>query len=755
MTTTTPDTTALQEAALDYAARGWHVFPLHTIHDGRCSCGNPNCDSPAKHPRTAHGLKDATADAARIRAWWACWPDANIGVVAGASGLLVLDIDPAKGGDESLERLVSEHGPLPDTVESLTGGGGRHLFFKRPDGKLGNSSGRLGAGLDTRGDGGYVVAPPSVHVSGRQYAWEVSSDPAEVGVADAPAWLVGLLRDTAPPPASAPPSPTPPDEDGRFDRAADAVARIHMQDHSDGSRRLFAYCCRAVEHGLSDAEAVRLVRAAEHEQSFPRSYSHGEIVQRVRDAERRCVRGAALTVAADLAKRASLCTDIGNAARFALAHLWDAWWCQASGTWYLWDGRRWAPDQTLRPLALAKEIALSIYDEARQAGDDKRREALGKWANTSQRRDRLTAMLELAKPDLAVRPDQLDADPWLLNVLNGTIDLRTGELRPHRREDLITRLAPVRYDPDAKLPLWERFLHESTGGDQELIAFLARAIGYSLIGSTPEECLFFVYGPTATGKSTLMEAVKAALGDYALSADFESFLKRRQAGGPRNDIARLAGRRFVLGVEVEEGSEMAVGLLKLLTGGDTVAARFLYREAFEFTPRFTLWLAANHRPKVPDDDDAAWRRIHTIPFAHIVPPAKRDPTLKARLRDPADSGPAVLAWAVRGCLDYLQRGGLAVSEAVKEATAEYRAEMDPLKPFLDDCCILGPNLYVRRDFLRKAYEAWRKEVGARPLGPQAFTEQCRRHGFAEATKRFDRSRRIWGGVGLRHEDPDT
>ncbi|GAF94460.1 unnamed protein product, partial [marine sediment metagenome] len=179
------------DAALRYAARGWPVLPLHGIRDRGCTCGRPDCSSPGKHPRTARGLKDATTDNQRIKAWWQQWPDANVGVATGnTSGLVVLDVDPRNGGDDILDDLLAAHGPLPETIESVTGGGGRHLFFKHPGGLIRTRPNALGRGLDLKADGGYIVAPPSLHANGRRYEWELSSDPKDVAVADCPGWLL-------------------------------------------------------------------------------------------------------------------------------------------------------------------------------------------------------------------------------------------------------------------------------------------------------------------------------------------------------------------------------------------------------------------------------------------------------------------------------------------------------------------------------------------------------------------------------------
>ena len=340
----------------------------------------------------------------------------------------------------------------------------------------------------------------------------------------------------------------------------------------------------------------------------------------------------------------------------------------------LWSSVRWENDSTGGIELLAKRTVGEIYRAAAKLKADER-EVLVKHALASESRAAINAMVMLARsePGIPVRQSELDASPWLLNCLNGVVDLTTGELRPHRREDLLTRLCPVRYDAAARSELWEKMLQDATGGNRDLLNFLQAAAGYSITGATDEEVLFFVHGPAASGKSTFLESLKATLGDYAKTADFESFVQRREAGAVRNDIAELAGRRFVVSIEVDQGKKLAEGLVKLLTGGDTVRARFLYHESFEFTPVFKLWLAANHAPRVKDDDTAMWRRILRIPFDQTIPPQKRRPLVKATLRNPAISGPAILAWAVEGALRWREER-LHVPDVIRQATEDYRSE---------------------------------------------------------------------------------
>jgi hypothetical protein len=292
-------------------------------------------------------------------------------------------------------------------------------------------------------------------------------------------------------------------------------------------------------------------------------------------------------------------TDYGNAERLIAAYGRDLRYCYLWGKWLIWTGRRWELDETATVERWAKATVRAIYREAADTPDDKARDALVKHATKSECVTRIQAMVNLAQSELGIpaRPDDFDADPWLFNVQNGTLDRRTGELRPHRREELITKIAAVEYAREAVCPTWLAFLDRVFGGNADLISFIRRATGYSMTGQTVEQVLLLLYGLGANGKSTLLEVVRATLGTYAGQADFATFLARDH-DPVRNDIARLVGTRFVAAVEVEGGRRLAEVLVKTLTGGDTITARFLHREFFEFQPAFKLWLAANHRPVI-------------------------------------------------------------------------------------------------------------------------------------------------------------
>lgn len=446
------------------------------------------------------------------------------------------------------------------------------------------------------------------------------------------------------------------------------------------------------------------------------------------------------------------CTDLANSERLVARHGSDLRYVAATRQWHVSDGRRWRADDTGEIERRAKETARAIYLEAEAAANAARRKELAAHAVRSEAAAKIAAMITLAQSDamVALRADDLDADPWLLNVANGTIDLRTGELRPHRREDLITKLAPVAYDPAARLELFEAFLLQTFGGNADLIRYVQKAAGYSLCGDTREEALFIAHGPTGGGKTSLAEALRAALGDYAATADPESFLtSRRDGAAPRADIARLHGRRLVVGVEVDQDRRMAEGLVKQLTGGDTVVARHLYREHFEFRPQFKLWIFANDAPRVRDDDDAVWRRLRLVPFVHPVPRERRDPQLKAALRDPRVGGPAVLAWAVAGCVLW-QRDGLGTPPVIESATQSYREAQDPVADFIAECAVAEEGAWATIEELYAAYSAWAKAAGERqPLAKRGFGSRLERHGFA--ADRGARGVAIRRGIGLRDQ----
>lgn len=396
-------------------------------------------------------------------------------------------------------------------------------------------------------------------------------------------------------------------------------------------------------------------------------------------------------------------TDVGNAQRLVDGHGQNIRYVPNIG-WHIFNGKKWVSDDTGGIYRFAKESVLGIYHEASLEPDDARRKALVQHASRSQNHNRITAMVSEAQtePEMPLRVSELDADTMRANCLNGTLDLTTGAIGPHRREDYCTKSIPVSYDPLAVCPLWEACLERFFAGNRQLIDYLQRAIGSCLTGETRDQCLFVLYGQGANGKSTFIETIRAMLGDYALETPPETLMAKRNEGGISNDVARLKGARFVSARESEENQRFSESLVKSLTGGDTITARFLHREFFEFKPQFKVWLATNHRPDIRGTDEGIWRRIHLIPFEVFIPPAERDPNLLPKLREEL---PGILAWAVRGCLQWQQQG-LGQPEAVKAATDAYRAEMDTLGSFIQERCYLGESIRIPANELYTAYKRW-------------------------------------------------
>jgi putative DNA primase/helicase len=332
------------------------------------------------------------------------------------------------------------------------------------------------------------------------------------------------------------------------------------------------------------------------------------------------------------------------------------------------------------------------------------------------------------------------AAPWRAAQATGEAapaDLESGTLRDHERADRITKLVPVDCDANAACSRWLAFLEEVLP-DPEVRAFLQRAVSYPLTGLTDEQVLFLLYGTSANGKSTFLEIIREIVGDYGCQTPAETLLAKRDTGIP-NDVARLMGRRFMYAVESEEGQPLAEARIKALTGGDTISARFMRAEWFEFRPQLKLWMGTIHKPRVRGDDHAIWRRIRLVPFTETIPESKRDPRLLDKLRQEL---PGILCWTLEGCRLW-QQHGLAAPQAVQHATAAYRDEEDIFGDFLDDEFEITSAGWVSVKAIGRAYETWCQRVGQRPFGAKAFNSKLRDRGFEE-----DENGGVRGWVGL-------
>jgi len=442
-------------------------------------------------------------------------------------------------------------------------------------------------------------------------------------------------------------------------------------------------------------------------------------------------------------------SDYGNARRLVANFGTDIRYCYDWVRWLVWTGTHWQTDRTGALDRIAKKTALQIYKEVAVMEEDTARKAHLKHAKYSESGTALREMVRLAQsePVVPVEAKHLDANPHFLNCPNGTLDLLTGELRDHCRADLITRVVPAHYDPEARCPMWEDFMHRIMNGNEDLIGFIRRAVGYTLTGDIRERCFFILHGTGANGKSVFLETLRNVLGDeYSIRTPTETLMYKRSDGGVPNDVARLKGARFVSASETDEGKRLAEARIKDMTGGDTISARFMRAEFFDFKPEFKIWLSTNHKPDIRGTDKGIWDRIRLIPFHVRIPEAEQDNKLAQKLLTEL---PGILAWAVRGCMEW-QKDGLGMPAEVRVATADYQAEMDTFANFFADCCVAHAEARVAIKDLYEAHQSWCEENGERHAiqkSQKEFSMKLAERGFVK--KRSGAGGTVvWYGVGL-------
>lgn len=456
--------------------------------------------------------------------------------------------------------------------------------------------------------------------------------------------------------------------------------------------------------------------------------------------------------------------DIGNAKRLIAQHGAALRYVVSIG-WHIWDGKRYAHDPATvaaRRLshATAREMLTYAFDlPSRTKEQEERKKGLMKFAIGSGNTAKINGMLAQAEPYLAVTTDDLDRDPWLLNCSNGTLDLRTKQLRPHSQDDLITKVSPVAYDPNAACPTWERIIMEIFNGDNDMVDYVQRSLGYCLTGLTREQVVFILHGAGSNGKSLMLEIVAEILGDYAAQCPSDTFVESHKGGAIPNDIARLVGARFVSVVETEQDRKLAEGLVKQATGGDRMTARFLRQEFFEFIPKFKLAMATNHKPRVRGTDNAIWRRIRLWPYLVVFADAEgakdgqpvKDLSLKETLMKELEG---IFRWLVDGCKNWQEHGLTKAPDAVMEATTEYRESQDATAGFVAECCHVSPGLHVKVGPLYKVYRNWCERSGETAMSSVAFGLALEEKGFA--SKKGTGGVRERSGLNLRLElDPDA
>ena len=437
-------------------------------------------------------------------------------------------------------------------------------------------------------------------------------------------------------------------------------------------------------------------------------------------------------------------SDVGNARWFVRLQDGSVRYVRERGRWILRAGAMWRESVDGEIERRAKAAVGAILRDVEHMPSEVR-EKLFRHVLKSEQAPRLAAVLTLAGTEEGVSVSQvdLDRDPWLLGLADHmVVDLRTGLLADAtalREGDYVTRQAGCRFNTYAKCPTWLAFLDRVMDGEVAMIEFLQRAIGYSLTGDTREQCMFICHGPGANGKSVFLRTVSEVLGAYGATAAADAFINRRD-GAASNDLARLAGARFVNASEIDEGKSLAEALVKSATGGEAISARFLYREFFSYVPAFKIWLGVNHKPRIRGDDNGIWRRIRLVPFGVTIPPEDRDRELLTKLRREL---PGILNWAIEGC-GVWQREGLRPPATVLNATEAYRAESDVLGEWLDERCVLVAGASIQAKLLYADYRKFIEERGGHPLSMTSWGLRMADRGFQKDEGRLVHYR----GIGL-------
>lgn len=707
-----------------YLVREWPIFPVHWLtEEGKCSCGDPECQRPGKHPLTGHGFKEASYSREQILQWLKRWPACRWGLrmgsrKSGGSGNFALDIDP--DGYGSWELMIDEYqNGAFDTVRTRTPRKGEHYIFLQDDNRdIPCSYSKFAIGIDVRGDGGYIIVPPS---DGYQFLLS----PEDYNVIPAPQWILDRIE-------ALKTSKTPaPQVEGKISSGT----RNSTLASIAGTMRRRGLSQQAIEAALLEENALRCDPPLQETEVLGIAKS----IARYEPEDPVTAKPASPEEPPPQFHR----TDIGNAER--LIHQFGNLirYNDETSRWFIWDGKRWKPDALLDIEVKAIATVRDIYKDAAQAKDADTRKEIAKWGIRSETRARISAMIDMARSFVPILMEDLDTDPMLVNLGNGTFNFSTGELQPHRQEDRITKLIDINYDPEAKCPKWMEFLNLITAKNEALKKFIQVAAGYSLTGRTDEHVFFTLHGEGNNGKTTLTETLRRVGADYAHRTNVESLMLHHRAGtGPSPYIAGLAGKRFVVGSEIQKDKRLNEALVRDLTGGDTLTADFKHQNPFTFRATHKIWLFGNHLPKITDTTVGMWRRVRIIPFLVTIPP-EIDKPMEIVMNEFEAEREGILAWLIEGGLKWVKHG-LPSVDLINEATDHYKQEQDIFEQFLDECCERHPDFSIDRNELFKAMRDWANENNENYLIRQSktwLTYQLKPKGIL-----LDKGRRNYRGI---------
>lgn len=440
-------------------------------------------------------------------------------------------------------------------------------------------------------------------------------------------------------------------------------------------------------------------------------------------------------------------SDTGNAE--CLAHLTgdDLRFCHTREKWLIWDGSHWAIDEDGAAQRAMIAVVRARFRACSSIPDPDHRKKAVVWCIGCENNGKIESSMKVAQSlDIfTTKIDRYDRDPLVAAAIGATLDLRAVVHRAMRRDDFITMRLGAAYDPDAACPRWIQFLDEVFASNADLIAYIQRAVGYSLTGDTREQKMFLLYGGGSNGKSVFLEVLTDLLGDYAANASFETFDANRRSEST-NDLAALRGKRIVTVIETEDGRRLAEARVKSVTGQDQITCRFLYGEYFSYRPTFKIWLAMNHLPSIRGTDKGIWRRIQLIPFTQDFS-GREDKTLHETLRAELDG---ILQWALEGLRQWWQRG-LDTPAIVTQATAKYRAESDQTGRWITDSLVQVSNVSITVAQAYQSYKAWCEANGETSMSQSKLGRVLTEKGIDQS---IIRNQRTWIGIGLRADEAE-
>ena len=745
----------LLAAALAYARRDWMVFPLRAGTKGRDENGHSTHLLP-------NGHIGASGNPDLIRDWWTRWPNANIGLNLAASGLVALDPDLYKPDCQWDAFLRGRD--LPDTLVQRSPRGGMHYIFRADPGV--GYAGKLCDGVDIKHQG-YILLEPSTF-DGASYLFETDDDPVR-----APDWLptkghtgfgpvqgsgetassnsaISIMTSSAASTGEVKEllSWIDPDAEG-YDAWVEVLQALH--DHFDGREEGLAiaetWSSRGAKFTPGDVAAkwrgfavgggVTLRTIALRAQRNGANLS--DIAKRHGQATRPTGAGLSAPDSMPDLSHDSLALDLGRRSWDANARHVALW-----GTWLFWRDTHWQRDETLEHLSRTRAYLRTRAGEllawadrkagTSDAGQGGGRRSPSRWAQDQARTLRSSSTviavsnLARANPASATTLAEFDHDHHLIGTPGGTVDLRTGVLRPAQRRDMISRrtaCAPA--GPAARPALWLRFLHETFQGDEATIAFLQRAAGYALTGSTAEHKLLFLHGSGRNGKSVFLNTLLDLWGDYGRRVAATTFLNSQTERHP-TDIAGLQGARLAIASELPRGKTWDEATIKDLTGGDRMTARFMRQDFFDFDPQLTLMIAGNTQPSFRGVDEAIRSRVVLVPFSVTIPVERRDSALPEKLKA---EGPAILRWCIDGALAWRDRG-LEVPPSIAAASSQYFDDEDTLGQFLEDEIQPDPQSITPTEDLIFRFNQWSDRQGLGSWTRRTLVKELKSRGFADA-----------------------